>query len=220
VNIVNGLFGRTGFVFASCMTVMLPLLLIEPALAEETAADAVDAGQQVQEAPTDAVAAEQAAGVENKATNGVAKPRKKLHKLDRSLMKAGVKNVKVGNSFMADNLTKPGVVVTKSGLQYKVIKAGKGARPSDADVVLCNYSGALLDGSVFELSEPGKPASMSVSQMIPGLKEALKLMQTGAKLQVFIPPELGFGAEGKMPIVSPGAVLVYDLELVGISPVR
>jgi FKBP-type peptidyl-prolyl cis-trans isomerase len=200
------------------MTVMLPLLFIEPALAEETAADAVDAGQPVQQAPT--AAADQAAGVAGKATDGVAKPRANFHMIDRSMMKAGVKNLKVGNSFLADNQTKPGVVVTKSGLQYKVIKAGKGARPADADVVQCNYRGALLDGSVFELSEPGKPASLSVSQMIPGLKEALKLMQTGAKLQAFIPSELGFGAEGKMPMVGPGAVLVYDLELVGISPAR
>jgi FKBP-type peptidyl-prolyl cis-trans isomerase len=71
---------------------------------------------------------------------------------------------------------------------------------------------------VFEQSEPGKPANIKVAPLVPGLKEAIKLMPVGSKWEVYIPPELGFGSEGKLPKVGPDAVLVYQLELVGINP--
>lgn len=153
------------------------------------------------------------------ADGDVAVPRvRKFVKPNRVLMKASVANLKVGSAFMDENQYKPGVVKLKSGLQYKVIKAGSGRKPDENDVVSCHYSGALLDETVFEKSEPGKPAVIKVAPLIPGLKEAIKLMPVGSKWEIYIPPELGFGSAGNPPKVGPDAVLVYQLELLGITP--
>lgn len=138
-------------------------------------------------------------------------------KPNRSQMKASVINTKSGFVFLIDNASKPGVVKLKSGLQYRVIKAGSGARPKAEDVVKCQYKGALTDGTVFEQSEAGTPANIKVAPLVPGLKEAMMLMQVGSKWEVYIPGELGFGAEGKPPKVGPDAVLIYNLELLEIK---
>lgn len=136
---------------------------------------------------------------------------------NRVVMKASVANLKVGNAFLDDNMHKPGVVKLKSGLQYKVIKAGAGAKPKENDVVLCNYRGTLVDGAVFEQSEAGKPASVKVAPLIAGLKEAIKLMPVGSKWEIYMPSELGFGGVGNMPKVGPDAVLIYELEVLKIN---
>lgn len=142
---------------------------------------------------------------------------RKIVKPNRSQMKASVANTKSGFVFLIDNASKPGVVKLKSGLQYRVIKAGSGARPKAEDVVKCQYRGALTDGTVFEQSEAGMPANIKVAPLVPGLKEAMMLMPVGSKWEVYIPGELGFGAEGKPPKVGPDAVLIYNLELLEIK---
>ncbi len=139
-------------------------------------------------------------------------------KPNRMLMKASVANTKAGYAFFEENKSKPGVVTLKSGLQYKIIRAGKGLRPSENDLAKCQYKGALIDGTVFEQSEEGKPKNVKVALLAPGLKEAIKLMSTGSRWEVYVPAELGFGAIGKPPKVGPDATLIYDLELLGVVP--
>ena len=143
---------------------------------------------------------------------------RKFVKPNRMLMHASVANTKVGNAFLDENSRKPGVVTLKNGLQYKVIKAGVGAKPKDEDIIKCIYKGMLIDGTVFEQSDQAKPANIKVAPLAPGLKEAIKLMALGAKWEVYIPSELGFASAGKPPKVGPDAVLVYNLELLGINP--
>jgi FKBP-type peptidyl-prolyl cis-trans isomerase len=137
-------------------------------------------------------------------------------KPNRSLMKASVLNTKTGYAFLDENQRKPGVITLKSGLQYKVIKAGSGVKPTDKDVVKCRYLGKLIDGTVFEQSDVTKPASIEVEPLVPGLKEAIKLMAVGSKWEVYIPSELAFGSAGKPPNVGPEAVVIYELELLGL----
>ena len=116
--------------------------------------------------------------------------------------------------FLARNASAEGVVTTPSGLQYKVIAPGKGNKPTDADVVLINYKGALTNGRVFDQNQQ---VPMEVSGVVPGFSEALKLMSPGAKYQIWIPPALGYGAEAKgdeATGIPANSVLVFDLDLI------
>ena len=113
---------------------------------------------------------------------------------------AGEENRKAGEAFLAANKAKDGVVTLPSGLQYRILKAGDGGKPSDADTVECRYRGTLIDGTEFDRSDPaGQPATFKVAGVIPGWREALKLMPTGSKWQLFIPPQLAYGARGRGP---------------------
>lgn len=130
---------------------------------------------------------------------------------------AGTSTGPIANSaegYLAKNAGTEGVVTTPSGLQYKVITPGKGAKPTDADVVLINYKGALTDGRVFDQNQQ---VPMEVSGVVPGFSEALKLMSPGAKYQIWIPPALGYGAEAKGDAatgIPANSVLVFDLDLI------
>lgn len=130
----------------------------------------------------------------------------------------GSANKELGDAFLAKNKAKEGVKVTKSGLQYKVIKAGTGATPGLDDTVSCNYRGTLIDGREFDASaNHGGPASFPVGGVISGWTEALQLMKVGAKWQLFIPAELAYGNQQKGPLIAPGSTLVFDIELLGIK---
>lgn len=107
------------------------------------------------------------------------------------------------------------VVETASGLQYKVLTPGKGAKPTDADITLVNYEGKLTDGTTFDKSE--QPTPMPVKAVVPGFSEALKLMNKGGKYRLWIKPSLGYGATAKGPIPA-NSVLVFDVELVDFLP--
>lgn len=123
----------------------------------------------------------------------------------------------VGNAFLAENKTRPGVVVTDSGLQYEVLRAGTGAKPSADQTVEVHYHGTLVDGTVFDSSvQRGQTISFPVTGVIPGWVEALQLMQVGAKWKLFIPSALGYGDQGQGPI-PPASVLIFEVELVGIQ---
>lgn len=120
--------------------------------------------------------------------------------------------------FMAWNAGRPGVQTTADGVQYQVIKAGDGPKPTANDIVLVDYKGSLIDGSVFDASQPGHPAGLPVAGVVPGFSEALMLMPKGATYRVWIPPQLGYGPETKGPI--PGnSVLVFDLTLEEIQAI-
>jgi FKBP-type peptidyl-prolyl cis-trans isomerase FklB len=127
-------------------------------------------------------------------------------------------NKKDGAAFLAANATKPGVVTLPSGLQYKVLTAGTGTKPTATDSVVCNYRGTLLDNTEFDSSyKGGQPATFPVSGVIKGWTEALQLMPVGSKWQLFIPADLAYGERAREPI-GPNATLVFDLELLSIQP--
>jgi FKBP-type peptidyl-prolyl cis-trans isomerase len=116
--------------------------------------------------------------------------------------------------FLAQNKSRPGVQATASGLQYKVLKAGKGPKPAKNDAVSVIYRGMLINGDEFD-SSGGKPFTIGVADVIPGWQEALQLMPVGSKWMIFIPAELAYGENGMAPI-GPNATLVFDVELVDI----
>jgi FKBP-type peptidyl-prolyl cis-trans isomerase len=127
-------------------------------------------------------------------------------------------NKKEGAAFLAANATKPGVVTLPSGLQYKVLTAGTGPKPTATDSVVCNYRGTFLDNTEFDSSyKRGQPATFPVSGVIKGWTEALQLMPVGSKWQLFIPADLAYGERAREPI-GPNATLVFDLELLSVQP--
>ena len=130
----------------------------------------------------------------------------------------GEENRKAGEAFLAANKAKDGVVNLPSGLQYRILKAGDGKKPTDADTVECRYRGTLIDGTEFDRSDPaGQPATFKVSGVIPGWREALKLMPAGSKWQLFIPPQLAYGVRGAGRAIGPNATLIFDLELLAVK---
>lgn len=134
----------------------------------------------------------------------------------------GQKKLDANKKFLEENKAKEGVKVTKSGLQYLVIKEGDGAKPTTDSTVSTHYRGTLLDGTVFDSSfegdapaESDKPVSFGVTQVIKGWTEALQLMKVGGHYRLFIPSELGYGEKGTPggPI-GPNSVLIFDLHLI------
>jgi FKBP-type peptidyl-prolyl cis-trans isomerase len=127
-------------------------------------------------------------------------------------------NKKAGEAFLAENKTKKGVVTLPSGLQYKILKEGTGKKPTANDTVECNYRGTLINGTEFDSSyKRGKPATFKVSGVIAGWKEALQLMPVGSKWELFIPPNLAYGAQGAPPLIGPNATLIFEVELLAIK---
>jgi FKBP-type peptidyl-prolyl cis-trans isomerase FklB len=131
---------------------------------------------------------------------------------------AADKNKKEGEAFLAENAKKEGVITLLSGLQYKIIRAGNGAKPKLTDEVTTNYRGTLIDGTEFDSSyKRGKPVSFQVNGVIAGWTEALQLMSVGSKWQLFIPSNLAYGARGAGGAIGPNAVLIFDIELIAIK---
>jgi FKBP-type peptidyl-prolyl cis-trans isomerase FklB len=128
------------------------------------------------------------------------------------------KNKEQGDSFLAENKKKEGVKTLQSGLQYKVIKVGVGKKPKLNDYVTTHYRGTLIDGTEFDSSyKRGQPATFQVSGVIPGWTEALQLMETGAKWQLFIPSNLAYGERGAGGVIGPNATLIFEIELISIQ---
>jgi FKBP-type peptidyl-prolyl cis-trans isomerase FklB len=131
---------------------------------------------------------------------------------------AGEENKKAGEAFLAQNKSKEGVVSLPSGLQYKILKAGDGKKPTEADQVECNYRGTLINGTEFDSSyRRGQPATFGVTQVIAGWKEALQLMPVGSKWQLFVPPELAYGERGAGREIGPNSTLIFEVELLAIK---
>jgi FKBP-type peptidyl-prolyl cis-trans isomerase FklB len=131
---------------------------------------------------------------------------------------AGAANRKVGDAFLAENKSKEGVVTLPSGLQYKILTAGTGPKPTASDTVSCNYRGTLISGKEFDSSyKRGQPVSFPVSGVIKGWTEALQLMPVGSKWQLFIPADLAYGDRGAGADIGPGETLIFEVELISIA---
>ena len=122
-----------------------------------------------------------------------------------------------GQAFLTENATREGVVTTASGLQYEVLREGDGATPMPGQVVTLHYRGTLPDGTEFDTSYDGAPATFGVGQVIPGFGEALRLTRVGGHIRAFIPADLGYGAGGMPPDIGPNQVLIFEIELLEIE---
>lgn len=130
--------------------------------------------------------------------------------------KEGIAAETAGATFLAENAKKAGVKTTASGLQYEVIKEGKGPKPAATSIVKVHYEGKLTDGTVFDSSrQRGEPIELPLDRVIPGWTEGVQLMNVGSRYRLVIPGNLGYGEQGAGPI-PPNAVLVFDVELLEI----
>lgn len=126
-------------------------------------------------------------------------------------------NVRKGEDFLNNNKEKEGVKTLPSGLQYEVITEGNGKKPKATDKVKCHYEGTLIDGTLFDSSiQRGEPAVFGVNQVIPGWVEALQLMTEGSKWRLYIPSDLGYGAQGAGEMIPPHSTLIFDVELLEV----
>ncbi len=127
-------------------------------------------------------------------------------------------NQDAAKKFLDENKGKEGVKTTASGLQYKVIKEGTGAKPTATDTVKVHYKGTLLDGTEFDSSyKRNQPAEFRVDQVIPGWTEAMQLMSVGSTYELYLPPELAYGDRGAPPVIEPGSMLIFEVELLDVT---
>ncbi|HSW40235.1 MAG TPA: FKBP-type peptidyl-prolyl cis-trans isomerase [Acidobacteriota bacterium] len=127
------------------------------------------------------------------------------------------KNMVEGEKFLVENRSREGVLELASGLQYKILKAGEGKKPTLEDSVEVHYRGTLIDGTEFDSSfERGESVSFPLSQIISGWKEALQLMTVGSRWQLFIPPDLAYGSQ-RVGVIGPGTTLIFEVELLSIK---
>ncbi len=137
---------------------------------------------------------------------------------EEELKKANAGVIAEGEKFLAENKAKEGVVALPSGLQYKVVKEGTGAKPAAADMVKVNYKGTLLDGTVFDSNEGKEPITFNANRVIKGWTEALQLMPVGSKWILYIPYDLAYGAQGSGDRIKPFSTLIFEVELLEINP--
>lgn len=131
--------------------------------------------------------------------------------------KEAAANLQAGQSFLAQNAKAANVKVTKSGLQYQVLQAGKGKLPKASSTVRVHYEGRLLDNTIFDSSiARQQPAEFKLSQVIPGWTEGVQLMPIGSKYRFFIPAKLAYGEMGSGDVIGPNSTLIFDIELLDI----
>lgn len=124
-------------------------------------------------------------------------------------------NLKAGEIFLEKNKTEEGVVALPSGLQYKILTEGNGAKPTATNNVTCHYHGTTIDGTVFDSSvQRGKPATFPLNMVIKGWTEGLQLMPVGSKFRFFIPPHLAYGDRQVSAAIGPNSTLIFDVELI------
>ena len=132
--------------------------------------------------------------------------------------KVNADKIAAGAKFLEENAKRPEVVTLPSGLQYEVLTAGTGAKPTSSQKVTVHYEGSLIDGSVFESSyDRGNPATFGVTRVIQGWVEGLQLMEEGAKWKLYIPYNLAYGERGHPPTIKPFAALIFTVELISIQ---
>jgi FKBP-type peptidyl-prolyl cis-trans isomerase FklB len=132
--------------------------------------------------------------------------------------KKAEENKSKGDSFLTNNKAKSGVVVLPSGLQYKIIESGTGSKPGKKDTVTVEYTGTLIDGTIFDSTEKnGKPATFEVSQVIPGWTEVLQLMPAGSTWEVYVPADLAYGPRSVGGPIGPNETLIFKIHLVSVK---
>ncbi|MEZ4417747.1 MAG: FKBP-type peptidyl-prolyl cis-trans isomerase [Gemmatimonadota bacterium] len=132
---------------------------------------------------------------------------------------AATKNQEEGQAYLAENGQKEGVLITASGLQYEVLRAGSGPKPGPENQVRVHYRGTLLDGKEFDSSYArGEPAVFAVGQVIPGFAEGLQLMETGSQYRFVLPGDIAYGPGGAGADIGPNATLIFEVELLEILP--
>jgi FKBP-type peptidyl-prolyl cis-trans isomerase len=127
-------------------------------------------------------------------------------------------NLARGKAYCAENAKRAGVQTTPSGLQYEVLTAADGPKPTAQDVVRVQYVGTLIDGKEFDRSDPNaQGVTFTVGEVVPGWSEALQLMSVGSKYRFVLPPEIAYGQMGSGPDIGPNATLIFEVELLAIE---
>ncbi len=138
-------------------------------------------------------------------------------RMQQQQAKKGSENLAKAEKFLNENKTKPGVMTTASGLQYRVITEGSGKKPTVSSTVKVHYTGTLIDGTKFDSSiDRGQPAEFGLNGVIPGWTEALQLMSVGSKYIVYLPPHLAYGEQGAGGAIGPNEALIFEIELLDI----
>ncbi|WED41867.1 FKBP-type peptidyl-prolyl cis-trans isomerase [Legionella cardiaca] len=149
-----------------------------------------------------------------------------LNKFQKDLMakrnadftKKAEENKAKGEAFLNQNKGKEGVISLPSGLQYKILQKGDGAKPTKDDTVTVEYTGKLIDGQVFDSTDrTGKPATFKVSQVIPGWTEALQLMPAGSTWEVYVPADLAYGPRSVGGPIGPNETLIFKIHLISVK---
>ncbi|MFP4581594.1 MAG: FKBP-type peptidyl-prolyl cis-trans isomerase [Candidatus Sumerlaeia bacterium] len=129
----------------------------------------------------------------------------------------GEKNLAAANEFLQRNRNEKGVKETESGLQYIILKEGKGKTPGPEDRIKVHYIGKTLEGKEFGNSyQKGRPSELDANRLIPGWAEAVQMMQEGSKWKLFIPPNLAYGEKGQLPHIQPNSMLIFEVELLEV----
>jgi len=183
-----------------------------------------DIGRSVQRQLTDIDAEAMARGLRDAMTGATpAMPEQEMQQRfvtvrQESARKIVEKNKTDGEAFLAKNKGEKGVKTTASGLQYKVITAGKGKQPTAEDTVTVNYRGTLIDGTEFDSSyKRNQPATFPVKGVIPGWTEALQLMKEGSKWMLYLPSTIAYGERGAGNMIGPNVALIFEVELLSAS---
>lgn len=138
---------------------------------------------------------------------------------EKQLKEVGERNKIQGEQFLKQNAKQEGIIVTKSGLQYKVLKEGTGPIPGESDIVNAHYRGTLINGKeIINTYKKEQPATLPLQRVIPAWAEGFQLMKVGSRYQFFIPSRLAYGERGSPPLVGPNTVLIYEVELLSIVP--
>lgn len=144
--------------------------------------------------------------------------KKMMMKRMADMQKQAELNKKEGEDFLAKNKSKPGVKTTQSGLQYKVLEKGTGASPKSDDMVTVEYTGRLINGTVFDSTEKtGKPVKFNVGGVIKGWTEALQMMKPGGKWEVYIPSDLAYGSRQAGGPIGPNQTLIFEIKLLSVD---
>lgn len=163
--------------------------------------------------PSESQADANAANREHFLKGGKMSPREKAAVAKAEIAEA---NLQEGAAFRSAYSAKPGVMSLPSGVQYRILKTGSGIKPTEDSTVRCRYKGTLINGATIDKSDTKKPSTLRVSGFLEGLKQAVKLMPTGSKWEIVIPPQLAYGAFGNRG-VGPNAVLIYEMEILGVK---
>lgn len=148
-----------------------------------------------------------------------AKMKEAFGKLDSLVQEHNKLKAKDQKEYLEKNAKREGVIVTPSGLQYEVVRMGKGAKPTATDKVKVQYEGKTIDGKVFDSSyQRGEPATFPLANVIAGWVEGIQLMPVGSKFMFYIPSELAYGERGAGGMIEPHATLIFEVELLEINP--